>query len=788
MVRKFWLSVFLLLAVVVLSFPAAPARADGIIIPEPPFPGPFPIQQLNIRYHRVQVQIEDQVAITRVDQVFHNPNTFVIEGEYVFPLPKDAVVTNFKLWIDGEPVEGEILSAEEARRMYEEIVRKMVDPALLEYAGHGAVRARIFPIQPGEERQVELEYTQVLLAENGLVRYSYPLNTEKFSRQPLEQVSVSVDVRSTSDPIRAVYSPSHPVGISRDGAFRVTAGYEDKNVTPDKDFVLVYSVGEGEALHLLTYRDPNDPADPDGFYLLLLAPRPDIQPRVVPKDVIVVLDRSGSMDGEKFRQAQAALTFILERLNPEDHFNLITFSTGVDLYAQRLQMASEAQEAIQWVQQARAAGSTNIHLALLEAVALANTERPTFIIFLTDGLATEGVIDSDQIINAFSREASDNIRLFTFGVGYDVDTYLLDSLAQAHLGASTYVTPGEKIDEIVSGFYEKVSTPVLTDLSLDFGSANVFERYPDPLPDLFVGSQIVAVGRYRGEWSGAIALTGVVDGQPQTFTFPNQVLPAESLGEIQSAIPRLWATRKIGYLLNQVRLNGPDEETIDQIVRLSIRYGIVTPYTSYLVTEPEALSTSEQERIARESFSNQAAAPAAPSSGQEAVEKAQAQSSLAGADVSAAPPEEFASQLKVIGARTYLLVNGVWTDTGFDLETMQTIKVAFLSDDYFTLLSAYPALAAPFALGERVIAFAGGTAYESVSTDSPVEPIQIDPTPTPTTVPLPTQPGSTPVEPAPGQPTPSPDPSGPLACLGGLLVILLLPLAFWLRRLLIAAG
>lgn len=442
-------------------------------------------------------------------------------------------MTNFTLWIDGEPVKGEILSADEARRTYEEIVREMQDPALLEYADRGAVRARIFPIPTGGERRIQLEYTQALTAEGGLVRYVYPLNTEKFSTQPLDEVRVSVDLRA-SQPIRAIYSPSHPVAVSPEDDFHATVGYEEYNLRPDTDFVLYYSIGESEALHLVSYRDPADSVDQDGFFLLLLAPRPDTAVQPVPKDVILALDRSGSMEGEKFIQAQKALKYILGNLNPKDHFNVISFSTGLELYARDLRETSEINEAIDWVDRQSAVGSTDINRALLEAAAMADPERPTYLIFLTDGLPTEGVVENGQILNNFTASAPRSLRLFSFGVGYDVDTFLLDSLAQEHHGTSTYVLPGEALDEVLSSFYARVSTPVLMDLQLDFGELSTYDLYPNPLPDLFAGSQIVVVGRYREGGRTNITLTGTVNGQPQTFTFPDQVFAANHQSPIIS--------------------------------------------------------------------------------------------------------------------------------------------------------------------------------------------------------------------------------------------------------------
>ncbi len=786
--KKSFLTLFIVL-IAGIVFPST-AFADGIIIPEPPicdpdpcFPGPIPISQLEIRYHHVHVSISDQVAVTHVDQVFYNPNDWTVEGTYVFPIPAGAAVSEFTLWIAGEPVQGEILAADEARRIYEEIVRELQDPALLEYAGQGAVKAQVFPIPPGGERRIELEYVEVLAAENGLVRYQYPLNTEKFSTQPLDEVIINVDVRANQS-IRATYSPSHPIAVSKESTEYVTIGYEENNVKPDADFILYYSIGESEAFHLLTYRDPND--DGDGFFMVLLAPRPDVAIAPVPKDVIFVLDRSGSMEGEKFSQAQDALKYILQQLNPEDRFNVISFSTGIESFSHSLQPTSEVNSAVDWVDRQAAVGSTDINRALLEAATVADVERPTYLIFLTDGLPTEGVVDNQKILDNFTHNAPANIRLFSFGVGYDVDTYLLDSLAKNHHGTSTYVTPGESLDEILSTFYAKISTPVLTDLELDFGKLVTYDRYPHTFPDLFVGSQIVAVGRYREGGTTDITLTGQVNEDSQKFEFSDQVFTTsrnpQSESETPHFLPRLWATRKIGYLLNQIRLNGPEQELIDQIVRLSIRYGIVTPYTSYLVTEPTPLGAAEQNRIAAEQFMALEGAPQADTYGRAAVEKAATQGEMEETDSISSPPIEAANQVKVVGSRTFVFVEAVWIDTAFDPDTMPTLKVAFLSEDYFDLVAARQNLAGAFALGSRVIAISDGIAYEVVAADQPgdvfdipagteIVPAPADkPENTSEVVASPTKPAPPPAVETEGSHT-----SGSQPCLGGLLPLVLLP-------------
>ncbi len=787
--KKIWISLFLGMALLLAGF--QPVFADGIIIPpEPPVPPcrdcpppfPRPISQLEIKYHHVDVQIDEQIATTHVDQVFYNPNDYPVEGTYIFPLPLDAAVSDFTLWVDGKPVKGEVLDAQQARQKYEEIVRSLRDPALLEYIGQGAVQANVFPIPPKGERRIELQYQQALTADNGLVRYVYPLNTEKFSAKPLQSVSVTVNI-AAKQPIRAVYSPSHAVSVEQPDERHATASYEDSNVTPDADFALYYSLGESEAFHLFSYCDPGDPSGADGFFMLLLAPKPGQPTETVSKDVLLVLDRSGSMEGEKFQQAQAALKYILQHLNPEDRFYLTTFSSSTEAYANRLRPAGEADEAIAWVNHSAASGSTDINRALLETAAVADKERPTYLIFLTDGLPTEGVIDSQEILDNFQRAAPTNLRLFAFGVGYDVDTFLLDSLTRAQHGLSTYVQPGEKLDEALSSFYARISTPVLTNLALDFGKLSTYDIYPSPLPDLFDGTQVIVVGRYREGGTANVTLTGRVNEMLQTFRFEEQSFTKDSRDATgaPAGLPRLWATRKIGYLLEKVRLDGPDQETIDQIVKLSIRYGIVTPYTSYLVTEDMPLGAANQRQLSQDTFQELQAAPNEVT-GRGAVQKAAGEGALSQAEVAppviAAIPDESGQisavpTVRTAAARTFVLSDGVWIDTAYDPDTMKTMKVAFLSPEYFQLAQSRADVGAALALGERVIVIVDGKAYEVVADGEQTGAVQMPATvaPQPQSTAAPAQqsaatqaPASLPVQPV--------EPVTPSACLG-----ILLPLA-----------
>jgi Ca-activated chloride channel family protein len=766
----------LLAALFLLAVPSA-VYADGIIVPDPPPPGclplvsqpepipgwltPVPITicpprpELAIVYHRVTVTIQDQLAVTRVDQAFRNDSGATVEGMYIFPLPPDSSVTRFSLWVGGEKVDGKVLTAEEARAIYEDIVRRQRDPALLEYIDRSAVQARIFPIAPGETRQIELEYTQTLPMSNGLVHYRYPLNTEKFSSQPLEQVSIAVEARSTQA-LRAIYSPSHPISVSRDGEHNFHAGYEASGVRPDTDFDLYYSTAQnGIGLNLMTFHDPAG-GESDGFFLLLVSPGLETGDAHFAKDVIFVLDRSGSMYGEKFDQAQQAAHYVLEHLNAEDRFGLIAFSTGMEPFASELLPASRRNEAERWLDTLGAEGSTDIHRALLEAAAMVRPGRPTYLIFLTDGLPTEGVINREQILEAFGSAAPSTVRLFAFGVGYDVDTVLLDSLAQAHHGATTYVAPGESIDEAVSAFYARITSPVLTDLKLDFGRITAYDYYPQELPDLFGGSQLVVTGRYRGSGSSTITLSGRVNNEARSFSYPEQSFSAS--GGL-SALSRLWATRKIGHLLNEIRLHGANRELVDTVVALSVRYGIVTPYTSYLVTEPGALSADSRQQITDQALREMQAMPTQVA-GAPAVQKAQEQSQLAGAQsVPASSLPEAQDVVRSAGSHSFVLRGDVWIDTTFDAERMQAAPIAFGSNDYFKLAGVSPEVGAALALGRRVVIVWQGKAYEIVAEGETVPAVDV---PEPIR-PEPVKPAVPPALPDPAQPVPAVPASFPCA-------------------------
>ena len=582
-----------------------PALAAGLIIvtdarwwpgPNPPHPMPPPrhfpqprpylFAPLDVNYVKVNTRITDQVAVTSVDQEFYNPNPARLEGTFVFPIPKGAQINKFTMEIDGKQVEAELLPADKARQIYEDIVRKLKDPALFEYAGRDVFKVRIFPIEPNSRKRITLSYTEILKADDGLVSYVLPLNTARFSAKPIRNVSVKVDLDSKRA-LKSIYSPSHSVEVKRSGAHQATAGYEASDVQPDTDFALYFAPEKDEiGVNLLTCRAGGE----DGYFLLLASPGVDVKEKqVVTKDVAFVLDTSGSMAGKKLDQARKALQFCVENLNDGDRFEIIRFSTEVEPLFDGLVAANRANRsrAEGFIKDLRPIGGTAIVDALRKALALrpGQGDHPFVVIFLTDGRPTIGTTDEDQIV-ADARKASEGrARVFCFGIGTDVNTHLLDRITEETRAVSQYVLPEEDLEVKVSAFFSKIKEPVLANPALRFtGDIRATKLYPSPLPDLFKGEQLVLVGRYSGQGDSAVIVQGSVNGAEKKLTYEVR-FPGESADN--EFIPRLWATRRVGYLLDEIRLHGENAELRDEVTGLARQYGIVTPYTAYLIVEDE---------------------------------------------------------------------------------------------------------------------------------------------------------------------------------------------------------
>jgi Ca-activated chloride channel family protein len=669
-------------AVALVALFSAQAVGDGIILPDDPARG-----QLNIVHHDVEVTAHDGLVTTHVDQVFRNPNSYDIEGRYLFPVPAGAAVSSFTMWVDGQALEARLLDADEARDIYEDYVRRAVDPALLEYIGRDTLAARIFPIPAGGERRIEIVYSELLTADNGMYRYRYPLDTERFSARPLERVRVVADL-STSEPLAAVYSPTHEIEITRSEARRATVTYEERDVRPSQDFVLYYAVSPATmGMSLLSYRAPGD----DGFFLLVVTP-PDLgETSAIAKDLILVLDRSGSMNGEKIDQAKAALQYIVENLNPDDRFAVLSFSDVTSaLYPKLVPVTPLAvAETTAWISDLKASGGTNIDLVLTQALALfEDGDRPRFLVFLTDGEPTVGETGPVRIAAHALVANEADARLFAFGVGYDVNTVLLDQLALENHGTTTYVAPGEDLNLALSAFYRKIASPVLSDVSVTIDGVTTYDVFPRALPDLFSGTQLLILGRTQGQGNAQITVSGQT-----TLGFRSYVsLASFSASMTEPTLPRLWAGRKIAHTLDQIRLYGESDELVNGVIALSREYGIITPYTSFLVEEDALSPDAAADAVYR---------AAAPASGASAVQASSSLKSLA--EDSAAPGTSEA--VRVVDDRAYFLKDGVWTDSLYAGET--TIDIAAYSAAYFELVDVVPWIGPHLALGDQVIVRVG---------------------------------------------------------------------------------
>ena len=568
--------------------------------------------------------------------------------------------------------------------------------------------------------------------------------------------------------------PRHEVEIARHGATRAVVGYEAKDVKPDTDFQLFFATTPRSeiGLSLLTYRDEGA----DGYFLLLASPPAETR-RVIPKDVVFVLDTSGSMaESGKLDQAKRALRFCLANLNADDRFELVRFSTETEPLFERLVDATEAnrKRAFEFVAALKPIGGTAIDDALAAAIqpaeGQAQSERPYLIVFLTDGRPTIGATDEKEILAKVARHTEGRtLRIFSFGIGTDVNTHLLDGLAEATRAASQYVLPKEDIEVKVSSFYSKISHPVLANpkLTLGGGAVRLTKIYPQPLPDLFRGEQLVVCGRYSGAGEAAVTISGTVAGAARTFS-ERTSFPAKA--KDHAFIPRLWATRRVGFLLDEIRLRGEHAELRDEVVDLARTYGIVTPYTAYLIVEDEArrgvpaairsLPTVERQRVvaaeARREY--EAVAGGVPSAivggevagvvgglaknsaprkdGEDAVAGSVAYDRLKRAETAAAPraasvaaqralsgkaaeagarlQDALAAQgQRFVGGRTFYRNGKQWVDAQVGGRTRaRRVQVAFNSAGYFDLLRRDPSAPQWLSLGRNVTFVIGDVVYE----------------------------------------------------------------------------
>ncbi len=732
---------------------AQPPGIQPPIRPIPPRPLPVrPTPTITVSSLTLNAEIKEGVAAVEVSYVFKNSGGGPGEADFVFPIPSGATVRDFAMYDGEQKFEAKLLGKDEATRVYEEIVRQRRDPALLSYVGQGLLRARVFPIPAGGERRVTLKLVSILPREGEAKKFVWALGG---AHLPGGISPAFVSVRVVAHGAASLYSPTHDVTIKRLDESRIAAEWSStgKEAALAEHPELSLYVGAKDthavALSLLAYNAAlpqvasiGGGMHQSGYFMVVASPN---LPKTAfaalpPRHVVLVMDRSGSMQGKKIEQARSALKFAVGKLRPKDSFNIITFADTVTKFAPELLPATpdNLKRAQVFIDEIVSDSGTNINDALTEGLKqFPEKSTGNRLLFFTDGLPTVGVKEHSAILSNAVSAAQKRARCFVFGVGYDVDVPFLDQVGKKLGGDADYVRPDEDIEIKTSQFVAKTSTAVLENLKLSITGSGAGEIYPKPseLPDLFEGGQLVLVGRYTSGSGLSLTLSGEVLGRPQSFALDTK-LP--TVATEASFLPRLWASRKIGYLLDDIRDEKDPvrkKEIEDQIIALSKEFGVLTPYTALFVPEP---GTTELGGF-RDQF------PGAPTSGgfgggrggggfgspgaasatrkldtrvgESAVNLSQsarggraqnqagnlaAITSQSGADKKLA--ETQARQIQYAGSRAFYQRGTTWEDGTYDPKKQtELVKIKLYSDAYFALVRRSGDWAKWAAIGENVV-------------------------------------------------------------------------------------
>jgi len=697
MPRRFVQSLLILLAA------AAPLAAQLVPRAQPPCPPscrpdqdcarpvhcvPFVAARVERTASHIRADLDGRVVRYEVSETYINRGNTVGEADFLLPLPKGAAFEDLALSINGEMVAGETMDADRARAVYEEIVRRMRDPALVEWMGYGLLRTRIFPIQPGEEKRVVARFRAVSEREGDALRVDWI-----GARRGSEAMGVQDLTLSYSDDgaLGEAYSPTHVLRASREGGRRVFRTELARGAVT----VLVPVRSRGAAVSLLAHA----PGGEDGYALITLSP-PVRATRETPRDIVLVIDVSGSMSGRKIEQARAAGRQLLQSLTATDRFRLIDFSSDVRSFRDGWSAATGAnlRAATGYLDGLRANGGTNIQGALEEALAEDTPEgRLPLVLFLTDGAPTVGETRPEAIAQR-ARDLRRQRRVFTFGIGADVNAALLEQVALQGRGTATFVRPDESVERAVSVVAERLARPVATDVRLRVDGARLYSMQPQGDIDLFAGQDLVVLARYAGARENA---TLVIEGRTSDglVRWTGRVsLPARSSDN--AFVARLWATQRVGYLGAERRRAGGNAELDSELRQLGERYGIPTELTSYLVKEPGMTvagrndpSLPRDPRATSAMDLNAAAAPAAFERARAAAEQRAAKT--------IGEVDSKDESLRRADDHAFALRDGVWTDTRQAANT-HLVKVKVFSNAYFALVRRVPELGRLFGVGAQV--------------------------------------------------------------------------------------
>jgi len=594
------------LAIGLVSSLAGPALGKSFPAPRPlPPPIVAPPSAMVEGSTRVDARLDGLILQVECEQTFRNVGGRQEEVEILLPVPADAVVTDGLLMADGREYPAEVLPADQARRIYEEIVRSRRDPALIELVGHGLIRLSAFPIPPGGTRTVSFRYHMSVAAREGRARLLFPV-AALCGLNRIGPLDLDLEIEGR-DPLAQLYSPSHDVEIEREGPTAARLRFATDRPNPHETLEII-AVRDARPIgvDLRTARGHGE----DGYFLLAVSPGWDLltERESASKTIIFVLDTSGSMEGEKFEQSRRALRRMIEEISPRDRFNIVAFAGDVEiLFPEGPSRATDRsrERALDWIDRLEATGGTAIAAALDEAAG--QVGRSGLVLFLTDGRPTVGEQDPEAILGR-ARIDRRAVRFYAFGVGYDVDARLLDDLARQGGGSVSYVRPGEDVDEAVTALRHRVERPCARNVRLEVAGVRIHDVYPEGPRDLFAGEPLIFAGRVKRNAGPATVRLTAEDAGGERLSGSWRV----DFGDPEarsSSVPVLWASRRAASLLERIRREGHDPFALAELRDLSRRYGILNEEVALLAREDEPMLADGSVGGARDLAARQSPAP-----------------------------------------------------------------------------------------------------------------------------------------------------------------------------------
>lgn len=575
------LAVPLVLALTVLAGSARTAEGAGLLIADGGFGG-----QLEIEEQTVNVTINNGVAVTEVNQVFRNLESRPVEALYTFPVPKGASVANFSMWIDGNEMVGEVLEKERAREIYNSYKRQRRDPGLLEQTDYKTFQMRIFPIAANAEQRVQIAYYQELDFDNDWATYVYPLATvthEGLESRTRGRFALTLDV-SSEVPIVEMESPSHGSDFvtAKLGPHNHRASLEVTGGDLNRDLVVAYRSARAlTGLDLIGSMEKRE----DGYFLLTLTAGEELGEADEGMDYVFVLDVSGSMkDDGKLSLSRGSLGAFVNQLSMEDRFEVITFNVEARNLFRDLRPADDGskQRAVQFLNRQDARGGTFLEPAIRAAYRYKDLDRPLNVVILSDGLTEQS---ERQTLLRLIAERPRATRVFSIGVGNEVNRPLLEQLAEDSGGLAAFVSRGDNFERQAAAFRRKLMRPAATNVEIDFSGGGIYDLEPERPQNLYHGMPIRIYGRYRDSGPVQLRLQADVGGEMLDRNLDIELPPA---GTENPEIERMWAWHRVQSLLKEADRDGSRNDVIDEIVRLGEGYSIVTRYTSFLVLENDA--------------------------------------------------------------------------------------------------------------------------------------------------------------------------------------------------------